>query len=239
MDKKILGVITARGGSKGLLGKNIKMLGEKPLIAYSIDVAKKSDFITHTIVSTDDQEIAEIARTYGGDVPFLRPTELATDTVGHVEVMQHATAFMEEKLGIVFDYVVIFQPTSPFRTKEDIDGTIKKLIETGADSAVSLVEIDSAYNPVKIKKMEGDRVLSYCMEELEGLRRQDLPKAYRRSSAVYAMRRELLMKEGKLYGDFITGFLTPNERFIDIDTADDWERAEKMLKSLRTQGLQF
>jgi CMP-N-acetylneuraminic acid synthetase len=235
----ILCVITARGNSKGLLGKNIKILGGKPLIAYSIDAAKKSDLITHIIVSTDNQKIAEVARARGGDVPFMRPAELATDTAGHVEVMQHATAFMEEKLGIVFDYVVIFQPTSPFRTKEDIDGTIQKLIETGADSAVSLVEIESMYNPIKIKKMEGSRVLPYCVEESEGIRRQDLPKAYRRSSAVYAMRRDLLMKEGKLYGNFTVGYVTPRERFIDIDTAENWVLAEEMLESLRIQGMLF
>ena len=235
----ILCVITARGNSKGLPGKNIKILGGKPLIAYSIDAAKKSTLITHTIVSTDSPEIAEVARNHGGDVPFLRPGELATDVAGHVEVMQHATAFMEEKLGIVFDYMVIFQPTSPFRTKEDIDGTIQKLIETNADSAVSLVEIDSAYNPIKIKKMEGGRVLPYCMEEPEGIRRQDLPKAYRRSSAVYAMRRDLLMKEGRLYGNFTVGYVTPKERLNDIDTAQDWVLAEEILESLRIRGVLF
>lgn len=233
----ILCVITARGGSKGIPGKNIQLLGGKPLIAYSIDAAKKSSLITHTIVSTDDQEIADVAREAGGEVPFLRPAELATDIAGHVGVMQHATAYMENALSLTFDYVVIFQPTSPFRTTEDIDGTIQKLIDTQSDSVVSLVELESAYHPMKIKRLDGDRVLPYCMEEPEGTRRQDLPKAYRRSSAVYAMKRDLLMNKGKLYGDSVAGYVTPPERFIDIDTALDWERAEAMVQSLRAQGV--
>ena len=111
----ILGVITARGGSRGIPKKNIKLLGGKPLIAYTIEVAKKSRLITHLIVSTDDNEIAEICRQYGADVPFMQPVELATDTSGHLEVMRYAIRFMEDKLGVFFDYAVILQPTSPFR----------------------------------------------------------------------------------------------------------------------------
>lgn len=222
----ILCVITARGGSKGLPGKNVKTLAGKPLIAYSIEAAKRSALITHTVVSTDSEEIVLVAREWGGEVPFLRPAELATDTAGHVGVMQHAIKEMEDRLSMRFDYAVIFQPTSPFRTKEDIDETIKKLIEAGADSAVSLVEIESAYHPIKIKKLEGDRVLPYCIEESEGARRQDYPAAYRRSSAVYAMCRDTLMS-GKLYGEYSVGHVTPRERFFDIDTAEDWERAER------------
>ncbi len=234
--KKILVVITARGGSKGLPGKNIKILGGKPLIAYSIESAKESDLITHSIISTDDPEIAEVARKWGGEVPFMRPAELATDTAGHVGVMQHAVKFMEEKLGFTFDYVVIFQPTSPFRTKDDVDGTIQKLIDTGADSAVSIFEIDSTYHPIKVKKLEGDRVLPYCMEEPEGKRRQDLPKAYRRSSAIYAMKRDLLMIGGKLFGDYVVGYVTPREYFVDIDTHFDWVVAEDIYNKLNAAG---
>src|SRR3990167_8979999 len=112
---RILGVITARGGSKGIPGKNIKPLGGKPLIAYTIEAAKKSKLITHLIVSTDDEEIARVARECGAEVPFMRPAELAGDETGHLLVMQHALAHMEEKLGAPFDYVLILQPTSPFR----------------------------------------------------------------------------------------------------------------------------
>ena len=231
--KNILGVITARGGSKGIPGKNIKLLGGKPLIAYTIESAKKSKLITHLIVSTDDEKIADVCRQYGADVPFIRPKELAQDTTPHLPVMQHAIKFMEEKLGIVFDYAVILQPTSPFRTPEDIDGTIQKLIDTEADSAVSLVEFDKSMHPMKAKKLEGDKVLSYCLEEVEGIRRQDIPIAYRRSGAVYAMKRDLLIKDNRLYGDFVVGYIVPKERSIDIDEPIDWIRAEYMLENLK------
>jgi CMP-N-acetylneuraminic acid synthetase len=234
-NKKILGVITARGGSKGIPGKNIKNLGGKPLIAYSIEVVKKSRMVTCLVVSTDDKEIAAVAKKYGAEVPFLRPAELATDTVGHLEVMQHAIKFMEDKHDIKFDYVVIFQPTSPFRTVEDINKTIKKLIVKKADSAVSLVEIENNH-PIKTKRLRGDRVLPYCIVEKEGIRRQNLPKAYKRSGAVYAMRRDLIMKKHKLYGNNIVGVIIPQERSIDIDDKFDWLKAEFMLKQLRKKG---
>lgn len=238
-NKNILGVITARGGSKGIPGKNIKMLGDKPLIAYTIESAKKSKLITHLIVSTDDEKIADVAKKYGADVPFMRPKELAQDTTSHLPVIQHAIKFMEEKSGIVFDYVVIFQPTSPFRTAEDIDGTIQKLIDTGADSAVSLVEFDKSMHPMKAKKLEGNKVWAYCMEEVEGIRRQDIPTAYRRSGAVYAMKRDLLLKDNRLYGDFVVGYVVPKERSIDIDEPFDWIKAEYMFEDLKKKGYEF
>lgn len=236
---KILGVITARGGSKGLPGKNIKLLGGKPLIAYTIDAARKSHLITHLIVSTDDEEIAAVASQAGGDVPFRRPQELAQDNTPHLPVMQHAIQFMEQKLGITFDYAVIFQPTSPFRTVEDIDGTLQKLITTTADSAVSVCEVEPSAHPMKIKKLEGDRVLPYCLEEPEGARRQDLPVAYKRSAAVYAMRRDLIIKDNRLYGDHIVGYIVPQDRSIDIDTPLDWLKAEYLLAELKKTGYEF
>lgn len=244
--KKILGVITARGGSKGIPGKNIKKLGGppadeagKPLIAYTIEVAKKSHLVTHLIVSTDDEKIASVAREYDADVPFLRPQELAQDTTPHLPVVRHAIEFMEKKLGQTFNYVAIFQPTSPFRLVEDIDGTLQKLVDTGADSAVSVCEVELGAHPMKIKKLEGDRVLPYCLEEPEGTRRQDLPIAYKRSSAVYAMRRDLIMKHNRLYGDYIVGYIVPQDRSIDIDTPLDWIRAEYMLEDLEKKGYRF
>lgn len=235
----VLGVITARSGSKGIPGKNIKPLGGKPLIAYSIEAAKKSNFITHLIVSTDGEEIAKIAREYGAEVPFMRPTELSGDKMPHLPVMQHAITFMEDREKLIFDCVVILQPTSPFRTSEDIDQTIEKLIRSGADSAVSVVEVENSNHPVKMKKLEGDRVLPYCMPEPEGIRRQDLPTAYRRSAAVYAMRRDLMMKDNRLYGDHIVGHIVSPERSIDIDYPVDWTIAEHMLEELKKKGYAF
>ncbi len=239
MNINILGVITARGGSKGVPGKNIKLLGGMPLISYTIDTAKKSKLITDLVVSTDDMEIAEVARQYGAEVPFIRPKELAEDKTPHLPVMQHSIRFMEEKLGKKFDYVVILQPTSPFRTAEDIDETLEVLIKTGADSAVSLVEIETAEHPMKIKKVENNLVVPYCMKEEEGIRRQDLPIAYKRNGSVYAMRRDLIIKDNRLYGEKIVGYIVSKERSVDIDVPFDWIKAEHILEELKKKGYEF
>lgn len=233
---KILGVITARGGSKGIPGKNIKLLGGKPLIAYTIEVSKKSKLLSHLIISTDDEEIAMVAGRYGVEVPFMRPREFADDKAPHLPVMKHAIEFMEKQEGIVYDYVVILQPTSPFRTVEDLDGTIQKLIDTKADSAVSVSEIPGGWHPVKIKKLEGDKLLPYCMPEEEGIRRQDLPVAYKRNGSVYAMKRNIIMVNNRLFGDNVVGFITPKERTVDIDTPVDWVLAEYIFEELRKKG---
>ncbi len=231
---KILAVITARGGSKGIPGKNIKSLGGKPLLAYTIEVALASKLITNTILSTDDEKIAAVGREWGVAAPFIRPAELAQDDTLHLPVMRHATAFMEQKLGELFTHLVILQPTSPFRTVGDLDGTIKLLLETGADSAVSVVEVQSDH-PLKAKRLEGDRLQPFFAPEPEGIRRQDLPKAYRRSGAVYAMRRDLVMEEGKIYGDYVVGYKVPMERSIDIDDELDWLKAEYLWRKFNEQ----
>lgn len=237
VQKNVLGVITARGGSKGIPGKNIKLLGGKPLIAYTIEAAKKSKLLTHLIVSTDDEKIAEVCREYGAEVPFLRPAELAADKAPHVPVMQHAVDFIEKRDGIKIDYAVILQPTSPFRTAEDLDGTIQKILDTPeAESAVSVSEMPSQGHPMKAKKLEGDRVTAYCIPEVEGMRRQDLPVAYRRNGIVYITRRDALMEKGKLYGEFTVGFVTPKERAIDIDVPVDWIVAEYVFEELKKKG---
>lgn len=238
-NKKILGVITARGGSKGIPEKNIKELGGKPLITYTFNAAKKSELITDLILSTDSEKIASVGREHGIQVPFIRPAELAGDAVPHLPVMQHAIKFMEEKNSCMYDFAIIIQPTSPFRTTEDIDKTLELLIATNADSAVTMVEVEGGYHPIKMKKLEGEKVLPYCMDEVEGMRRQDLPTVYKRSGAAYSMRRSIIMEDGKLYGNHIVGFVVPKERSIDIDVPMDWIIAEYKLAELLKNGYEF
>ncbi len=236
---KILGIITARGGSKGIPGKSVKKLGDKPLIAYTIDVAKKSTLLTHLIVSTDSEEIAYVCKEYGVDVPFMRPKELAEDTTPHLPVVQHAVDFMEKKESSIYDSVVILQPTSPFRTVDDIDATVQKLIDADADSAVSMCEIEGDAHPMKMKKMEGDKVLPYVIEETTTLR-QELPVVYKRNSAVYVIKRDVVMKENRLFLDGkIVGHLVPKERSLDIDVPLDWIEAEYTLGELKKKGYEF
>lgn len=234
----ILGVITARGGSKGIPRKNIKKLGNKPLIAYTIEAALKSRMITHLVVSTDDEEIARVARRYGANVPFLRPKNLAQDNTPTLPVIQHALKFMENKLQIVFHYTAILQPTSPFRLTEDIDKPIELLISAGADSAVSLVEVESGSHPIKMKRLDGVKVLPLAAVEEEGMRRQDFPVVYKRSSAIYAQKRSVLMAN-KIYGKHVVGHVVPKERSIDIDDQFDWLKAQFMLKNLKKKGYLF
>lgn len=236
----ILAVITARGGSKGILGKNIKKLGNKPLIVYTLDIAKKSKLITSCIVSTDDKDIVTVCKNHGADVPFMRPKELSKDDTPHLPVMKHAIEYMEKKLGKKFDYVVIFQPTSPFRIVEDIDGTIQKLIDTGADSAVSVCEWREAH-PMKAKKLDGDYVTPYFQMETS-TQRHKLETVYKRSGAVYAMKRDVVMggkKPRDLYGKKIAGYIVPTDRSIDIDIPFDWVKAEWMLEDLKKKGFKF
>lgn len=229
----VLGVITARGGSKGLPGKNLKLLGGKPLLQYTADAARRSKYLTDTIVSTDSTEIADVARLCGVEVPFLRPADLAQDATPHLPVLQHAVREMEAKTGRTYEFVVTLQPTSPFRLPEDIDRTIEMLVSSNADSAVSVCEVESGCHPVKAKRFDGHRLLPYCVAEMEGTRRQDLPPAYKRNSAVYVSRRDLIVKENRFYGDHVVGYVVPRDRSIDIDSPLDWIVAEYMLEQLR------
>lgn len=233
-DIRILGVITARGGSKGIPGKNTKDLLGKPLVAWTIETAKKSKLITDLIVSTDDEEIARVAREYGAEVPFMRPKELAEDSTPHLPVMQHAITEMEKRTGALFKLAVILQPTAPFRKAADIDATIEKIRDReDADSAVSLVEVETKAHPIKIKHMDANgRVHAYIMEEEQGTRRQDLPTAYRRSGDVYVITRKCLMEKEKLYGDVILGHVVDGTYYVDIDEPIDWHIAEIVGKDL-------
>jgi len=227
-DKKILGVITARGGSKGIPRKNIKELSGKPLIGYTIEAAKGSKYLTRCILSTDDQEIADVAKQFGCEVPFMRPPELATDTATSMSVIQHALMWLEENEGETYDYLMILQPTSPLRLPEDIDASIKKIVDTDADSVISVMEIPN-FGPRKVHKIEDDLILPYFEEHEVGAqsqRRQDLTSAYRRNGAAIYLTKTALIKEGDLFGKISRPHLMPQERSVDIDEPIDFELAE-------------
>ena len=229
----VLAVITARGGSVGIPGKNIKMLGNRPLIAWSISECAKSLYITDLIISTDSEEIAEVARTWGGIVPFMRPSALAQSTTSHVPVMQHAVTEMERIKGITYKYVVIIQPTSPFRKYGYIDELLELMLAENADSGVTVYEVDSKYHPTKMKKMLGNIVIDYCEEEAQGgVRRQDLEPVYKRSSDVYITERNCLMDYDRIYGEKVAGYVVDSQRVVDIDTLADWEQAESIAKKI-------
>ncbi|MFH2138219.1 MAG: acylneuraminate cytidylyltransferase family protein [Candidatus Omnitrophota bacterium] len=224
---KVLGIIPARGNSKRLPGKNIKLLGGKPLIAYSIEAALGSKKISKVIVSTDDTRIRKISEEYGAQVPFLRPKKLAGDSAPMYPVIRHVVDFLEKK-GEVFDIIVILQPTSPLRRSIDIDHAVNKLIKTKADSVVSLCLTE--HSPYWMKVIRDGKVYS-LFKSRESVERQDLPRVYRLNGALYITRRKILFESSKILGRDVRAFKMSTEMSIDIDTKFDFALAEMILKN--------
>ena len=229
---RILGLIPARGGSKGVPKKNIKLLGKKPLIEYTIDGAKNSKYLIEIVVSTDDQEIAIVAEIAGCKPPFIRPSEIAQDHSTSLEVVQHAIAFFENK-NIFFDAVCLLQPTTPFREKGFIDKAIEKFIATNADCLVSVLPIPHEYNPHWAFEENENGLLKIATGEENIIpRRQELPKAFHRDGAVYISKTTVINK-GSFYGKSIAYIESNPQYHVNIDTMKDWEDAEKLLAKIQ------
>ena len=228
---KILGITLARGGSKSIEKKNIKNLCGKPLIAYTISEALKSNLLTRYIVSTDDSEIKDVAEKNGAEVPFLRPADLATDKASSMVALNHAIDFVEKEEGIKYDYIVELMCTNPLKTVKDIDSCIDKLIQTGADSVIAVHKLED-HHPIRIKKIIGDRIIDFCLPEPLDSRRQDLkPDAYIRSGAIYALKRDELMIRNSRYGTKNSRpYILPPERAVNVDTEIDFLVAETLIK---------
>jgi CMP-N,N'-diacetyllegionaminic acid synthase len=222
--EKVLGIITARGGSKGIPRKNIKDLCGRPLICHTIEAANKSKLLTRVIVSTDNKEIADISKECSGDVPFMRPKELAQDESTSIEVVQHVVSELK-KQGEEYDYIMILQPTSPLRTSNDIDECIKIAIKNNADSVMSMKEVDD-FSQKKMKKIIEGKILPYFEKEGKASsRRQDLENSYKRNCAIYLTKTNLIMK-GDLFGESSYAHVMPEERSVDINSPVDFELAE-------------
>lgn len=228
---RILGIILARGGSKGIPKKNIRLLNGIPLIAYTIQEGLKSKYIFRLIISSDNDEIRKIAESYGAEAPFKRPFELSTDTAKSLPCLQHALQWAENDEGQKYDYIIELMCTNPLKTVEDIDTTIEKLIQTEADSVIGMAKVEDCH-PARIKKIVDDHIVDFCVSEPNEARRQDLrPFAYVRNSSIYAMRRDILMIQGKRYGTKNSRpYIFPSERSIDLHSEKDWIAAEYLLK---------
>ena len=228
---KILAIIPARGGSKAVPRKNIRVVGGKPLIAYTIETALAAGDLFHrVIVSTDDPEIAAIAEQYGAEVPFRRPDDLAGDRVPTLPVLQHGVDFVEKQDGVVLDGVFLLQPTAPLRTLADIEAAMQLARREICDSVISVVQV-LAVHPILMKRIEGNRLKDYCMPEKEGTRRQDYdPPAYMRNGAIYLTRRDVLMKTDSIWGETICPYVMPPERSVSIDDEMDLRLLELMLQ---------
>jgi CMP-N-acetylneuraminic acid synthetase len=230
--EKILAVIPARGGSKGVPRKNVRLICGRPLISYTIEtVLKVQHLLYRVIVSSEDEEIAAIARQYGADVPFLRPSELSGDEVPTLPVLQHAVKFVERQDGIILDWVLLLQPTDPFRSVEDIKAALALARQGGCDSVISVVQVFSVH-PILMKRIENNRLLPYCIEEKEGTRRQDYqPPAYMRNGAIYLTRRKVLMEKNSIWGKVSRPYIMPPERSIGVDSEIDLKLVEILMRN--------
>ncbi len=224
----ILAVIPARGGSRGVPRKNTYSLCGKPLIAYTIESGLQAQSLDRLIVSTDDEEITEVAQHYGAEVPFLRPKELACHDTPTVPVLQHAVHWLEANEGRCIDALVTLQPTSPLRRAEDIDAAVQKLLDTGADSVVSVCL--AKHSPYWMKRLEGDRMFPFLPHAPEYTRRQELPPVYRLNGAVYVTRRDVLMEQGRMLGEDTRAIVMDQESSLDTDTILDLKLAELILR---------
>ena len=223
---KVLGLITARGGSKGVPRKNIRLLNGKSLLAYTAETALEAKSLTSVVLSTEDFEIAEIGRQYLLDVPFMRPLELAQDATPSLAVVRHALLTLAE-MGEHFDAICLLQPTNPLRRAADIDNCIELLAKSNADSVVSVLPVPHEYNPQWVFWMNGENQMSLVTGEKEPTtRRQDLPPAFHRDGSVYVTRCATVLEQGSLYGEHVKGYEIESEFSANIDTEADWLAVE-------------
>jgi N-acylneuraminate cytidylyltransferase len=226
----ILGVIPARGGSKSVPRKNLALLNGKPMFYYTIEAAQQSKKLTHFVVSSEDEEIIRVAQSFGAPAPFVRPAELATDEAPSLPVVQHAVREIESREGVAFDYVVLLQATSPLRNGADIDAALEKLIETGADSVVSVVRV-AHHHPARMRFIENDLLVQLPMgEQKEMQRRQDLPPVYIRNGAIFATRRSVVMEQNSMLGKVSRPYVMPESRSANVDTKFDFLVVEVMMQ---------
>lgn len=228
---RILGIIPARGGSKGVSGKNIKLLNGKPLLQYTSEIALESQYLTTVILSSDDTQIITVAKSLGIQVPFLRPEELAQDTTPTIDVISHALQWYENQ-AVFFDAVCLLQVTTPFRTVEFLNKAIEKFIASGCDSLISVQKVPHEYNPHWTFEVntEGNLKIATGEEKIIS-RRQELPEAYHRDGSIYIMKTEVLVQQDSLYGKSISFIESPPGFYVNIDTLADWEKAEHMIKN--------
>lgn len=219
----VMAVVTARGGSKGLPNKNVLDFCGKPLIAWSIDAAKNSKHVDRVVVSTEDDNIAKVARAYGADVPFMRPDELATDEAVTLDVLKHLVSKIQD-----YDLIVLLQPTSPLRIAQDIDTAIELCASNAMTSIVSVCEADKSPFWMYYLSGEGEMENVLTANQASSTRRQDLPQAYALNGAVYVISKDALQAGEALVSKNTLAFRMPKSRSVDIDSKEDFVVAEAL-----------
>lgn len=230
---KILGLIPARGGSKGIPFKNRKELLGKPLLQYTIEAALGSKMLDSVVFSSEDATLINLAKSMGAEVPFVRPAELATDTASSIDVVKHTLEALAS-LGRNYDAVCLLQVTNPFRTSKFVDQAISKFKEAGTDSLVSVLSVPHEFNPHWVYEVSEKNTLKLATGESEIIkRRQDLPAAYYRDGSIYITRSEVITRQSSLYGKEIAYIESNAERHVNIDTMQDWEKAVILAEKFR------
>jgi len=226
---RVLGIVTARGGSKGIPRKNLALVAGKPLLQYTAEAIAASKRLTRTVISTDNEEIAIAAQSMGIECPFMRPAELARDETPTIPVLQDVVRRLET-MGEIYDAVFTFQPTNPLRISSDIDGAIELLESTNADSVIGYSDVGERH-PARMKSIAptGRVIDPPFAEQFEGQRRQELPKLYLRDGSVYLTKRDVLMNQDSLKGTDCRAWLIPAQRAINIDHEFDLFLAEQLL----------
>lgn len=228
---KILTVIPARGGSKSVLKKNIKSLNGRPLIEYTFDSLKHIDFDTDIIVSTDDKEIANISVKNKINVPFIRPSDLSSDTALTKDVLLHALKFMEKEKKIKYSSILLLQPTSPFRTSSDINDSVKRFKSGDYDSLVSVTDV-CGNHPFRMKEINNGYLYNFIEQGFEDMRpRQELTKVYIRNGSIYLMNRSVLLNNN-VVGERCCPYVMDELSSINIDTVLDFKLAELISKGI-------
>lgn len=225
---KILGIIPARGGSKGIPGKNIRMLGGKPLIHYAAKAARDSGLVDRLILTTDSPEIADAGKSLGIEVPFIRPAHLAQDDTPMFPVIDHALQFVENE-GWQAEIILLLQPTAPLRKAKHLQTAVRILIGTKCDAVASVVEVPQHYAPDFVLKLEEGKLKPFLEGGERVTRRQDTRPAYSRDGTIYAFRRDVFIFKRSIYGDDCRPLIIPRDQSCNLDTLEDWEEAEKRI----------
>jgi CMP-N,N'-diacetyllegionaminic acid synthase len=221
----IVAVIPARGGSKGIPRKNLAQIAGKPLIAYTIEAARKATSLDRVLVSTDDGEIANAARNLGVEAPFLRPPALADDTTPMLAVLEHALTWLEFQ-GVSIEALVLLQPTSPLRRAEHIDEAVALFRTSSATSVVSVVEVPHQFNPVSVMSISNGLLQPFLGQDALIKRRQDKPRVFARNGPAVLVCQPVTLKRGDLYGQCCVPYMMSEQDSIDIDEPHDLNAAE-------------
>lgn len=235
--KSVIAIVPARGGSKGLPGKNIKELCGKPLIAWSIEAGLASQYIDEVMVTTDSENIAGIARDFGATVPFIRPAELASDTATSFDTVKHVIDFYQNELNKTFDYIVLLEPTSPLRDTNDIDRALEKLFSIPNATAIAGICKTESQNPAfLVKKNNQDFLIGYEYQDMKVLRRQDIHDIFFFEGSIYISRIDTLLNKKTFYHEHTVGYIVPKWKSFEIDDIDDFVMVEALLSFKRNNS---